>query len=510
MQDSFFASTRKRKRSNQPSDRTKNTVAGNATTAKPRRAPKKKDESDDEADGPSTLADMNLEASEAESSEEEIEETAAEKRVRLAKAYLDKIQHDMDEDLGGFDAADLDRDLIAERLKKDDDEAAGKIHRRIADKFDFTSIDDTKIRSCRLGRGNNQTVTAVVLADNGQFFYTASKDGSIIKYDTTTLKKLHTFPGGRKGAKDYIGHTQDILALALSSDHQYLASGGRDKLINIWSVKDNTHIATFSLHKDAVSGLAFRKGSNQLYSASHDRTIKLWNVDERAYIETLFGHQDQITAIDTLSRERCMTTGGRDKTARLWKIVEESQLVYRGGVTTKDADGSERILYAEGSLDCVAQIDEDIFVTGGDSGAISLWDINRKKPLFSLSAAHGLNTTHSESEGDIDTPYWITALACIRYSDVFVSGSWDGFVRVWKLAADNKSFQQIAQIPVQGVVNSLQIKTTFPSKRTILVIGVGQELRLGRWLRVKGSKNCAKVVELPIKKSSHPIENVPV
>ena len=113
--------------------------------------------------------------------------------------------------------------------------------------------------------------------------------------------------------------------------------------------------------------MAFRKGSNQLYSASHDRTIKLWNVDERAYIETLFGHQDQITDIDTLGRERCVSTGGRDKTARLWKIVEESQLVYRGGVTTKDESGS-KALFVENSVDCITQIDESMFVTGGDSG----------------------------------------------------------------------------------------------------------------------------------------------
>jgi ribosomal RNA-processing protein 9 len=242
--------------------------------------------------------------------------------------------------------------------------------------------------------------------------------------------------------------------------------------------------------------LAFRKGANQLYSASHDRTIKLWNIDERAYIETLFGHQDQITDIDTLGRERCVTTGGRDKTARIWKIVEESQLVYRGGVPTKNPEGGNRPLFVEGSLDCIAQIDESMFVTGGDSGVISLWEINRKKPMFSVPSAHGLHTFASDSEGDINTPFWITAVASLRYSDLFVSGSWDGFVRVWKLSADNKSFSQIAQIPVHGVVNSIQIKITFPSKRTLLVVGVGQELKLGRWVRMKGGvKNCTKVIE---------------
>lgn len=90
-------------------------------------------------------------------------------------------------------------------------------------------------------------------------------------------------------------------------------------------------------------------------------------MDEKSYIETLFGHQDQITGIDTLGRERCVSTGGRDKTARLWKIVEESQLVFRGGISTKDESGTKNVL-VENSIDSVAQLDESMFVTGGDSG----------------------------------------------------------------------------------------------------------------------------------------------
>ncbi|EIE87730.1 hypothetical protein G6F47_010424 [Rhizopus delemar] len=484
--DPFFASTRKRKRNNNRSVQKK----------QPERPKNTQNNQDSDIEGDSDDADhFNTNASSessVESSDEEIEETAAEKRVRLAKAYLDSIEKNAEEEIDGFDAADLDRDIISERLKKDDDEAEGRLHLRVADKYNF-KCEYLKTQRCR---GHQLAVTAVALTENGSIFYSASKDGSIVKWDAKTFKKLHTFLGGRKGVKNYTGHTDNVLCLAISHDGQYLASGGKDKIINIWSVKENKHIVKFTQHRDAISGLAFRKGSNQLYSASYDRTIKLWNVDERAYIETLFGHQDQITDIDTLGRERCVSTGGRDKTARLWKIVEESQLVFRGGITTKDENRSGN-LFVEGSIDCITQIDESMFITGGDSGVLSLWEINRKKPLFTKSLAHGLNTTQLESQGEHNQPYWITAVACLRYSDLFFSGSWDGFVRVWKLAGDNKSFSQIAQIPVEGVVNSIQIKTAFASKRTLLVVGVGQELKLGRWIRLKnGVKNCTKVFEL--------------
>ncbi|KAI9315601.1 WD40-repeat-containing domain protein [Dichotomocladium elegans] len=493
MQDPFFATAKKRKRTGTSGASKASTPSRSAAASKQTRKPTTKDsdvESGDESDRFDNLGS----GSDSESSEEEIEETAAEKRVRLAKAYLDKIQAGLEEQYDGFDAADLDRDLISERLRKDEDEMEGRMHRFVADQVDVTAIDGDKVQS---RRGHQLPVTAIALAENGSVFYTASKDCSIIKWDVKTLKKLHVFPGGRKGVEDFVGHTDHILCLAISSDNQYLASGGRDKIINIWSVKDNTHVVAFKQHKDTVSGLAFRKGKNQLYSASWDRTVKVWNVDERGYVETLFGHQDQIADIDTLIRERCVTVGSRDKTARMWKIVEESQLVYRGGIQSKQKIENGRPLYTEGSLDCIAQVEESIFITGGDSGVISLWDINRKKPIFSQTEAHGINTTHSESEGDINTPFWITAVASLRYSDLFVSGSWDGFVRFWKISKDKKNFVEIGKIAVAGVVNSLELKTVFPSNRTYLLVGVGQELKGGRWLRLKGVKNCTKILELP-------------
>lgn len=108
------------------------------------------------------------------------------------------------------------------------------------------------------------------------------------------------------------------------------------------------------------------------------------------YVETLFGHQDPILGLDALRAETCVTVGGRDRTARFWKIVEESQLVFRGGGRSKlrelleggalvgadeDGDGGRKkaekeTRYVEGSLDCIAMIDETTFVSGGDSGYV--------------------------------------------------------------------------------------------------------------------------------------------
>jgi len=156
----------------------------------------------------------------------------------------------------------------------------------------------------------------------------------------------------------------------VSSDSKYLASGDMDKLIHIWDTLTMKRVYTFKGHRDAVSGLVFRRGTHTVYSCSFDRSVKIWSVDERAYVETLFGHQDKICAIDCGARERCVTAGGRDTSARVWKIVEESQLVFNG---------------PQSSIDCIKLLNEEHWVTAGEDGHLAVWGIHKKKPLALVS-----------------------------------------------------------------------------------------------------------------------------
>lgn len=181
----------------------------------------------------------------------------------------------------------------------------------------------------------------------------------------------------------------------------------------------------------------------------------------------------------TTPAETLLTVGARDKTARFWKVPEETQLVFRGGGATstgvqgqeiqtkrdklrdvlegkmdalaaddensgdEDAKGvqkksvREHHRYIEGSLESVAMIDENTFLTGGDSGSICLWSTSKKKPVFTCSVAHGAYNPLSEQvdEGEIQIPphpRWITALASLRYSDLFASGECPSFRQcVW-------------------------------------------------------------------------------
>ncbi|KAH6910783.1 Rnu3ip2 protein [Coprinopsis sp. MPI-PUGE-AT-0042] len=567
MPDPFFASTktRKRKRSGTTSEgrntsarsapSTKSKSRGQPPPSKQQKRTRDRDEelSDQTSENEGSIGDMDLRADEIDeraSGDEDDNETPAEKRLRLAKLYLESVKSNLAE--GDYDAAEIDKELVASRLKRDVLEHSGRVHLFVADSFDFS---EPPIGSLRL-RGHRFSVTSAVATESGKYLLTAGKEGNIIKWDLHTGKKLATFhkvrpetstsakgKGKQRTNTSMEGHTDEVLGLAVSGDEKILASAGRDKTVGVWDLEAEKWVKGFSghfAHKDAVSSVSFKKGSQQLYSGSLDRTVKVFDLNPgvMGYVETLFGHQDHILALDALRGDSCVSVGARDKTARFWKILDETQLVFRGGgrsrirevlegglqgdnekpVDSEDEEmedgtkpkpkATEPKSFIEGSMECIAMIDETTFVTGGDSGSICLWNTQKKKPVFTQPVAHGFSETLSATEGLLKSPRWITSLASLRYSDMFASGSYEGNLRIWKVDAKLKSFSLVGTVPVPGVINSLQLvtsprnlhrtatwisqdvpsssvkQTTSRSEPILIVAGGGQEHRLGRWLKI--------------------------
>lgn len=394
------------------------------------------------------------------SEDEEDFETEQEKKLRLAKKYLAEIEKQEKEKL---EAEEIDRAVVSHRLKSDLLEQSGQLHKRIAEKVQ--GVDREHILTLK---GHSQPVTCVTISHDSQHIFSGSKDGCVIKWCAKTGKRLHTVQRAKKDQDANTAHGGHVLAIAISSDGNFLATGCQLKVVFIWNPATMQRLHVFQGHRGPVMGLAFRTGTHQLFSCSGDRSVKVWNLDEMAYVETLFGHQDTVMAIDSYTRERAVTAGGRDNTVRVWKIPEESQLVYHGHSC---------------SIDCVRMINEQHFVSGADDGSLSLWTALKKKATCVAHRVHGCQD---------GTPRWVTAVAALRCTDLIASGSWDGEVKLWSSGEECKKLKKVASIPVEGFVNAL----AFSNSGDVLVAAVGKEHRLGRWWNLREAKN--SVVVLPL------------
>ncbi|KAI1115860.1 WD40 repeat-like protein [Nemania sp. NC0429] len=574
---SFFSTPgaqKKRKRDSDGPTNKRQQARPRHPPSKPQAAPKKRVERDEEISGSDSDSgpgeDDDVPASEEEEDEDERDETAAQKRLRLATQYLSRVREEVE--ATEWDAEQIDKDMIAARLEDDVAESKGKVFRHVASEIDLDSRPT-------MFRDNTHTMTSVALC--APFIYLVTKDSQLIKYrlqpppdeqykQTTRKKPKRQAPPRKRpqrvalvkgkhtraGDKNFKGHVGQILCVAASDDGKYVATGGDDKRIVVWdsSLKP---LRVFAQHRDAVTGLVFRRNSHQMYSCSKDRTIRVWNCEALAFVENLFGHADSALDVDALALERLVSVGARDRTVRLWKVPDETQLVFRASSGTGDKKKQVDLgvdpnsLAATGSLDRVSYIDENHFITGSDNGCISLWTLSKKKPLDTIVRAHGLEDPLPYSEATAEKkpspkaipppqPRGITSLRALPYSDLILSGSTDGFIRVWKFEEKEKKLESIGilgqpskEIAVNGFVDEVSgdamdlgdedeahgasVAPTEPyrikgvvndiavisrgkagdNETFTVVCAVGKQHRLGNWgPDIKGAKNGAVVFEL--------------
>ena len=185
------------------------------------------------------------------------------------------------------------------------------------------------------------------------------------------------------------------------------------------------------------------------------------------------GHQFGVTGVDCHKKERPISVG-RDRTARAWKLAEDTHLIFRGGAKVASAD-------------CVRIMKDDWFLTGHEDGHLGLWMTDKKRAVSNIEQAHG-------SIGMV--PRGVSAIDSLRGSDVAFSGSYDGYLRLWKLqmgeTLDSRGMEAMDKIPVTGHINGIAVG---PRAR-FCVVAVGQEPKMGRWNRVAGARNRFGIIRL--------------
>lgn len=424
-------------------------------------------EADEISSGSSGDDDDDDEASVAGEGEEEESsgdegETVEEKRLRLARKYLKNV---------GIDADGGDDDGI-ERLQDEARKAGGGVVREIAESVGRAGVTVREVAA------HGRAATCVAVGSDGLRAASGGKDSSVVVWDVEAgVQVVDMRPQAyekrwRKEAWRAPGHVGHVFAVAVGDEGggSTVASGGADGLVRIWDVRSGEQVEALKGHRGAVTSLAFRQGCHQLFSGSTDRTVKMWNVDEMAYVETLFGHGADVVGLDSFVKERAVSCG-RDGTMRLYKVLDGSQLVFRRARTT--------------SIDAVAMVSEQRFVSGGDDGCVALWHVNKKRPVACAESAHGAGT---------GADAWVSAVAAGRNSDLAASGAGDGVIRLWRCGDKPPALRQVAAVETgPGFVNGL----AFGGECRVLIAAIGQEPRLGRWEKQGAAKSGLRFIKIP-------------
>jgi WD40 repeat protein len=127
----------------------------------------------------------------------------------------------------------------------------------------------------------------------------------------------------RSRRREVRGHSDAILAAAVSPDGKHLATGSYDRNVLVWDIARGEVVRTLKEHTDAVTGLAFTPDGKRLASCSWDRTVRLWDWDRSRRILTLSDATAELNALAFAPDGAHLLAAGADRSIRSWRIAGE-------------------------------------------------------------------------------------------------------------------------------------------------------------------------------------------
>jgi len=120
------------------------------------------------------------------------------------------------------------------------------------------------------------------------------------------------------------GNTSGVLSVAISRDGEFVASGGDDQTVRLWSLRSGRLKQTFQQHHDKVNSVAFAPDGRLLASGSRDTTVRLWDTRSGANLLTLQSRNGAVSSVAFSPDGRVLAVGnipgGGAAAVNLWDV----------------------------------------------------------------------------------------------------------------------------------------------------------------------------------------------
>ncbi|KAL3103756.1 hypothetical protein niasHS_001358 [Heterodera schachtii] len=264
----------------------------------------------------------------------------------------------------------------------------------------WSACNSQVVKLCDLSSENNESVTSVHWSERGDLLAVGTQKGFLQIWDTHAQKMLHNLKihdmrigclawnenaicsGSRdrfilhrdlrdiqRSEKRMNAHRQEVCGLKWSPNKEYLASGGNDNQLLVWSLRRSEPIQTYTEHNAAVKALAWSPHHPSILvsgGGTADRSLRFWNTmtgQAMQCVET--GSQVCNVAWSKHSSELVSTHGYSYNQVILWKYPSMQPI-------TKLSGHQSRVLYLAMSPD------GESIVTGAGDETLRFWHVFSK------------------------------------------------------------------------------------------------------------------------------------
>lgn len=236
-------------------------------------------------------------------------------------------------------------------------------------------------------------LTRVLISEDGKTLFAAGGDGSVVQWG---------LPGKGTGELLIPGGSQPVTFLSLSPDELLLA-GDLSGRLRVWNLPSLKPIKVDSPSVPA-SCVVYREaaGKRQMLLGMADGRIV--TIDDAGVMPCESGHRG-VKAMTLDASGKRVISGGSEGTLIWYDLEAQSE------VTRIEAHSTE-------IATVVLSTAKDTVISADWDGHVKVTSAKDQKPVAEFSQAEAVS-------------------ALVERDGVIVTGSWDGFVRVWRLTGDS-------------------------------------------------------------------------
>lgn len=216
--------------------------------------------------------------------------------------------------------------------------------------------------------------------------------GLAVAYDVKTGKRAFQ-----------VGDELDVvLAADISPDNRWVALGGPQKLVRVYSTADGSQIVQIKKHTDWIYDLEFSPDGVLLATGDRSGGLWVWEAGTDREFYNLEGHKGPVTSVSWRADSNLLASASEDGTIRFWNMANGKQA---------------KSISAHGGVSSIAFGHDGHLASTGRDRVVRLWDVNGKE-VRTLPAMNDLGLK----------------VALTHDGKRVVAGDWTGEVHLWDTA----------------------------------------------------------------------------
>lgn len=242
--------------------------------------------------------------------------------------------------------------------------------------------------------GHTDAIMALAVTPDGSRIISAGQDGTIRIWSSRDGQETHRLQG----------HTGPVSGLAMSPDGRWFVSAGADMLLLVWDLHSGEEIRMIAGNHRAIRSVAAFHSHPWIACGTEDGKVNVFAVDEGTRLFTLTGHTQSVRSLVVSPDDRWIISGSEDKTIRIWDVAARKP----NGALKGHKAGVHAVAVTP---------DGRHLVSAGHDELVLLWDWSRGKKL---------RTWRSPSDP-------VFALAPTPDGQWILGGTRSGYIKIWQL-----------------------------------------------------------------------------